>query len=262
MKIATAGAIIAATVVTTAEGKKAKTQDSKDSRDGVWGDPHAEKWSSHNSWSKDDDDWWAPHDDDWRSHDSWDKPKWSWSNSGKSGKSGSSSSWWGSGKSGKSGSLNLRNGDGAFYCKSKTIFLDLDNIVNEEDFNNGKVRTTYTTFDAYKSSSLSGSSDGLFSFKRVEDTYSCQGSAMLGLDGNFKNPKNQIYASTVCDPDEEDPTDEGYITPGGITGGFGDFAGATGIMEYDVSGDVGKVKFYFCLPIGLKWGSSWDSWDR
>jgi hypothetical protein len=38
-----------------------------------------------------------------------------------------------------------------------------------------------------------------------------------------------------------------------FTAGFGDFAGATGIMEYDVSGDVGEVKFYFCLPIGLKW---------
>jgi hypothetical protein len=247
MKIATAGAIIAATVVTTAEAKKSKTQDSKDSRDGVWGDPHAEKWSSHNSWSKDDDDWWAPSDDDWRSHDSWDKPKWSNRRSG---------------KGGKSGSLEIRDGGGAFDCKSKTIYLDLDNIVNEEDFKNGEVRTTYTTFDAYKSSSLSGSSDGRFSFKRVEDSFSCQGSAMLGLDGN---PQNQIYASTVCDPEEEDPTDEKYITPGGITGGFGDFAGATGIMEYDVSGDVGKVKFYFCLPIGLKWGSwgsSWDSWDR
>ena len=253
MKIATAGAIIAATVVTTAEGKKAKTQDSKDSRDGVWGDPHAEKWSSHNSWSKDDDDWWAPSDDDWRSHDSWDKPK--WSNSGKSGKSGNSSSWWGSGKGGKSGSLEIRNGGGAFNCKSKTIYLDLDNIVNEEDFNNGKVRTTYTTFDAYKSSSLSGSSDGRFSFKRVDDGFSCQGSAMLSLDydGSLGGPNNQIFASSVCDPLVDNPESNGYITPGGITAGFGDFAGATGIMEYEVSANVGEVKFHYCLPIGLNW---------
>jgi hypothetical protein len=66
-----------------------------------------------------------------------------------------------------------------FNCTSKTIFLDLDDIVSEADFNNGVVRTTYTTFDAYKSSSLSGSSDGFFSFKRVEDGFSCQGSAMF-----------------------------------------------------------------------------------
>ena len=125
--------------------------------------------------------------------------------------------------------------------------MDNKDNVEKEDFNNGNVRTTYTTFDAYKSSSLSGSSDGLFSFKRVEDGFSCQGSAMLSLDGN------QIYASTVCDKDKEDPNSIGYITPGGITAGFGDFTGATGIMEYDVSGDVGEVKFYFCLPIGLKW---------
>ena len=147
-----------------------------------------------------------------------------------------------------SASKSGKQGD-ASNCTTTTIFLDLDLIVNEEDFNNGGVRTTYTTFGAYKSSSLIGSSeaDGLFSFKRVEDGFSCQGSAMLSLDGN------QIYASTVCDKDEEDPTSGGYITPGGITAGFGDFAGATGIMEYDVSGDVGEVKFYIRLPIGLKW---------
>ena len=147
-----------------------------------------------------------------------------------------------------SASKSGKQGD-ASNCTTTTIFLDLDDIVSEADFNNGGVGTTYTTFNAYESSSLSGSSDGLFSFKRVEDGFSCQcqGSAMLSLDGN------QIYASTVCDKDEEDPTSDGYITPGGITAGFGDFAGATGIMEYDVSGDVGEVKFYICLPIGLKW---------
>ena len=136
-----------------------------------------------------------------------------------------------------------KQGD-AFNCTSTSIFLNLLDVVSDAVFTIAGVSTAYTTYDAYKSSEFVFPPDGRFSFKTVEDGFSCQGSAMLSLDGSLGGPNNQIYASSVCDP-----------TPaGGITAGFGDFAGATGIMEYEVvSANVGEVKFHYCLPIGLNW---------
>jgi hypothetical protein len=249
MKLGTAGAILV-TVITTTEGKKSKTGDSKD---GAY-KPGSTSWGD--DWKKDNDDWSL--DDDWRPSDSW-----KWSSSGKTGKSGSD--WWGSGKSGKSGSS--RDGQSPFFCEYKTFFLDLDDILDDPKSTEGGITTTYTNFKVYKDSSSVGDKDydGVFSFQRtrVSDS-SCQGQAMLGINGRpiFTD---QLYASTMCDPMEDDPEKSGYITDGGITGGFGSFAGATGTMVYDISSDnIGKLKFWFCLPNGLKnsWGSSSDSWDH
>ena len=234
MKIATAVSIVA-TLVTTSEGKKSKTSnDFYHSKDG---DRFAARWGG-------DDDDWSSHDDDW------------------------SKSW--SGKSGKSGSKGSK-GSGGFDCSSKTFYLDINsNDILEDVSDNGKFDAFYTEYAVYKKSSDVGdnSFDGVLSFTRTSvSDFSCQGQGMLGL-GSDPNFKDQIYFSTMCDPRETDATQAEFITAtgGGVTGGFGYYAGATGTVTYSTSGDTGMLKFWYCIPSGVQRWGSWDSsessWDH
>jgi hypothetical protein len=277
MKIATVAAILA-TVITTTEGKKSKTSGDWRSKDG---DPHAAKWGSKgwgsNGW-RDDDDWWGwPDKDDWWSSDNDDW--WGWS--GKSGKSssgdwGKGNSWGWSGKSGKSSSGDWGKGkgswDSAFYCKYKTCYIDVskNGLLDGEGSNDGGIRTTYDNYALYKSISNVGSDfyDGVVSYQRVTTgKNSCQGHVILGVNGVGPIYKDQIYVTTTCDPDNGNM----FITDGGITGGLGYYALATGTMTFIASGDlVGKLKYWYCLPYGVErswwggssWGDSWDSWGH
>ncbi len=225
MKIATAITILV--TVTTSEGKKSKTSnDYYNSKDG---DRFAARWGQ-------DDDWRSSSDDDWgRGSSSWN------SKAGKGSKSG---------------------GDSAFHCYSKTYYIDLDEAMDELRTQNG-ISDAYVDYKVYKKSSDVGNSnyDGVFAFtKQYAGEFSCQGKGMLGLDGGpiFKD---QIYFNTMCDPDEEDPTESAFITDGGITGGYGKYASATGTVEYEVDNLTGELKFWICLPNGTtkRWGSSWAS---
>mmetsp|Transcript_17080 Transcript_17080/g.25742 ORF Transcript_17080/g.25742 Transcript_17080/m.25742 type:complete len:273 (+) Transcript_17080:105-923(+) len=272
MKTATAISILA-TVITTSEGKKSKTSnDFYNSKDG---DRFAAKWEpSHDDWwggapSHDDrwgghddhDDWWAPssssHDEWWApsSHDEWRgssaKPRSGWNS--KSSKS--SNEWWGSSakpSNGWSSKSSKSSGSSGFHCKHKTFYIDLDpdEILDDVEVGSNKFTNSYTNYRAYKSSSDVGNNsyDGIFAYRKehVSD-FSCQGQGMLGLDGGpiFKD---QIYVSTMCDPFIDEPENSGFITDGGITGGFGDYASATGTMKYEKSGGTGKLKFWICLP--------------
>ncbi len=232
MKIATAIAILA-TVITSSEGKKSKTSnDYYHSKDG---DRFAEKWGSSSS-SDSSNDWW----------------------SGKSGKSGSGRY----SKGGKSG-----HGSSAFHCSSETFYLDVDNLLDEDTRSQNGFDDHYADYKVYKESSeVSDSSgdtsyDGVFAYKtQFISNFSCQGIGMLGLGGGPKFD-DQIYFNTMCDPKDEDSGSDGFITPGGITGGFGRYRGATGTVEYDVSGNTGKLKFWICLPNGLRQSSesNWES---
>ena len=225
MKIATAITILV-TVITSSEGKKSKTSnDYYHSKDG---DRFAARWG---------------HDDD------------------DSSSSNSSNDWW-SGKSGKSG---YGNGSSAFHCSSETFYLNVDDLLDEETRSQNGFFDHYADYRVYKESSeVSDSSgdtsyDGVFAYKtQYISDFSCQGQGMLGLDGGPKFD-DQIYFNTLCDPKDEDSSSDGFITPGGITGGFGRYRGATGTVEYEVSGDTGKLKFWICLPNGLSWGSSSES---
>jgi len=301
MKTATAISILA-TVITTSEGKKSKTSnDFYNSKDGdrfaaKWEPGHDEP--SHDDWwgapSHDDhDDWWAPsssshdewwapssssHDEWWApsSHDEWwgssAKPRSGWnSKSSKSGwNSKSSKSGWSSKSSKPSGSWNGWSGKGdgwsgssGFHCKHKTFYIDLDDILDDNESGSNKFTNSYHNYRAYKSSSDVGNNsyDGIFAYRREHvSELSCQGQGMLGLDGGpiFKD---QIYVSTMCDPFIDEPENSGFITDGGITGGFGDYASATGTMKYEKSGGTGKLKFWICLPYGTKWGSSGGDWE-
>lgn len=228
MKIATAISVFS-TLIATSEGKKSKTSnDFYNSKDG---DRFAARWGS---------------DDDWNSN----------SNS------------WSSGKSGKSGSSG---GSGGFDCSSKTFYLDLEqNEILDDVSDGGKFESFYTNYKVFKSSNDVGDNnfDGVFSFTRISvSDFSCQGQGMLGL-GDDPNFKDQIYFSTMCDPTETAADRQGFITEegGGITGGFGYYAGATGTVTYSTSGDTGTLKFWICIPDGVKrwgsWGSSSSSWDN
>eukprot|EP00985_Skeletonema_marinoi_P035205 scaffold45941_cov124-Skeletonema_marinoi.AAC.1 len=278
MKTATAISILA-TVITTSEGKKSKTSNdfynSKDgdrfaakwepshddwwgtpsppapSHDDWWGEPRNDDWwGAPNHDDDDDDDWWAPSssspDEWWRSGA---KPRRGYSS--KSSKSSNGHDSW-NGWSGKGNKLSSSNsGSSGFHCKHKTIYIDLDedNILDDVEVG-GRFTNSYVNYRAYKSSDDVGNNsyDGIFAYRResVSD-FSCQGQAMLGLDGGpiFKD---QIYISTMCDPGIDDPLNSEFITDGGITGGFGDYASATGTMKYEKSGGTGKLKFWICLP--------------
>jgi len=236
MKIAIATTVLAKAVATT-EGKKAKTSGDYRSMDG---DRFAAKWvsSSSNGWSGEDDDWNS-----------------SWSSK--------------SGKGGKSGS-----GGGSFECQYKTFYIDINSsdILDDPKTSGGGIAVTYTNFKVYKESKDVGNTsyDGVLAYQRVEPSNnSCQGQIMLGVGGGGPVYKDQIYVSLMCDPTIDDTSDSGYITDGGITGGIGSYAMATGTMSYETSSSsVGKVKLWYCLPYGAResWGSSWgdddDSWDR
>ena len=214
MKIATAGVILA-TVASSTEGKKSKTSnDFYNSKDG---DRFAARYASSSSSSSSDSDYW------WRGSSSW---------SGKAGKGG------------KSGS-----GSGSNSCRLRTYYLDLDDILDDVDTKVNKIDMTYTNYKVYKDEDDVGNSvyDGVLSLSRkFVSEFSCQAQGMLGLDGGpiFED---QIYFSSMCNPDENDPTQSGFITSGGITGGFGYYLGATGDVEYETSGDVGELKLWICL---------------
>lgn len=228
MKIITTGAILAAVIPTT-YGKKSKTSnDFYNSKDG---DRFAARWDDWSSSSGDNDDWWA-------------------------------SSW-----SGKASKGSKSGGGSSFQCKSKTYYIDLDNIEDDVETSSNKFTNSYTNYKVYKSSSDVGNNsyDGIFSYTRstVSD-FSCQATGMLGLDGG-PTFKNQIYFNTMCDPEASGPAKSNWITDGGITSGFGDYAMATGTVKYEISGTTGKLKFWYCLPYGMRdsWGSSASSsWDR
>lgn len=235
MKIATLITILA--TATTSEGKKSKTSnDWYHSKDG---DRFAARWGY-------DDDWRSSSDDDrWGRGSSWRNSK--------------------SDKGGKSGS-----GNSAFHCHSKTYYIDLDDVLDDELRTQSGIRDAYVDYKVYTKSSEVGNSayDGVFAFsKQYAGTFSCQGTGMLGLDGGpiFED---MIYFNTMCDPDEEDPTSSSFITDGGISGGYGKYASATGTVEYETSGLTGELKFWICLPNGMekRWGSSWEksssSWDH
>ena len=205
MKTATAISILA-TVITTSEGKKSKTSnDFYNSKDG---DRFAAKWEpghdepSHDDWwgapSHDDhDDWWAPSSS---SHDEWwgssAKPRSGWNS--KSSKSG-----WSSKSSKPSGSWNGWSGSSGFHCKHKTFYIDLDDILDDNESGSNKFTNSYHNYRAYKSSSDVGNNsyDGIFAYRREHvSELSCQGQGMLGLDGGpiFKDQIYIRYISAPC----------------------------------------------------------------
>mmetsp|Transcript_3841 Transcript_3841/g.5598 ORF Transcript_3841/g.5598 Transcript_3841/m.5598 type:complete len:236 (-) Transcript_3841:89-796(-) len=235
MKIATVTTILATSILATSEGKKSKTSnDYYNSKDG---DRFAARWGHDDDWRGDD------HDDD-----EWYRGSWKYSKSAKS-----------SGKSGKSGSS-------AFHCYSKTYYIDLDDLLDDEERNQNGITDHYADYRVYTKSSEVGDAayDGVFAYsKQFAGEFSCQGTGMLGLDEERPPFDDMIYFNTICNPDEDDPTENGFVTGGGITGGYGKYASATGTVEYDTSGSTGELKFWICLPNGTekRWGSSWEKSD-
>lgn len=233
MKIATVVTILA--TAATSEGKKSKTSnDYYNSKDG---DRFAARWGQ-------DDDWRSSSDDHWSKGSQWSSSK--------------------AGKGSKSG------GNSAFHCYSKTFYIDLDLDLDDEKRSQSGITDHYVDYKVYMKSSEVGDSsyDGVFAFsKQYAGEFSCQGTGMLGLDGGpiFKD---MIYFNTMCNPEEDDPSNSGFITDGGITGGYGKYASATGTVEYETSGLIGELKFWICLPNDTekRWGSSWEasssSWDH
>ncbi len=271
MKIATATAILA-TVITATEGKKEdRTPNDWRSKDG---DPHAAVWGS-NGWESDG---WG-NQNDWGSNGWGDQNDWgtrSWGDD--KGKGKSTGSW--EGHSGKGKGQEPRTGKGSWGdsdCHYKTFYIDISSTLDSQRYSSGGITTTYDNYKAYKSSNMVGSAlyDGVLSYQRSEvSKNSCQGTIMLGIDGVGPVYKNQIYVSTACNPEIDKADSAGYITDGGITGGLGYYASATGTMTYQVmNANAAKLKYWICVPYVVEqqwWGGSssswgepsWDSWGE
>lgn len=245
MKTTVIGAIIATAIATT-EGKKENSRDGGERLDRRF-DRFAHTWGAD-----DDDDWWSSSSS--KSSKGSSKSKGSW---------GSGKGSWGSGKAGKLG-------NGAFSCSYQTYYLDINDPIDDpRRVDNGGVTYTYSSFAVYNSRSNVGNTayDGIFSFSRISvgDDYSCQGSGMLGVGGGSPTYNDQLYISSICDPtvDENDYRDFRYITGGGITGGYGKYRGATGVVRYSAIVGIGTLRIMYCTPnVSFDWGWHSSSMDN